>query len=75
MNSMHINTARKIMDRAEFSIRFLTEKAEFRYIERAVSLKYNFRNGTRTIKAIPSGQIRRIRDALIYQLNDIEVFI
>lgn len=76
MNGMHLSQARRIMNADnEFSIEFLTEKGEMRKIGKAVSLKYSFQTGTRTIKCIPSNQIRRIRDVLIYRINDIEVFL
>ena len=78
MNSIHISTARKIMQSGEFSISFLTQKGEQRHIQRAVSLRYDFHTGTRTIKCIYDDrppQIRRIRDIFIYELNDIEVYL
>ncbi len=78
MNEIHINTARKIMQRSEFSISFLTQKGEQRHISRAVSLKYDFPTGTRTIKCLypdKPPQVRRIRDVLFFAVNDLEVFI
>lgn len=75
MESIHITTARKMMEKGEFSLDFLTAKGECRHIDKAVSLKWDFRTGTRTIKCIPSNQIRRIRDTLITAINDITVYI
>lgn len=76
MTSIHLSQARRIMERHEaFSIRFLTKDGEAVDIEKAISLKWDLRTGTRLIKAIPSNQIRRIRDVLILAINDTEVYI
>ncbi|MBD5273424.1 MAG: hypothetical protein HDS36_00960 [Bacteroides sp.] len=76
MNSIHLSQARRIMQSPrEFSLRFLTAKGEIRDIPRAISLKWDFDTGTRTIKCFPSNQIRRIRDCLILAINDIEIYI
>lgn len=73
---LHINDARKIMARPQpFSIKFLTTDSRIIHVESAVSLKEDLRSGTRTIKCIPSNQIRRVRDAFILELNDNKVFI
>lgn len=72
---INISVARKILDKGEFSLDFLTEAGECRHVSRAVSLKYNFKNGTRIIKCIPSNQIRRVRDMLIVAVNDEEVYL
>lgn len=71
---IHISTARKIFDKGEFSVSFLTARGECRHVEHAVSLKWDFHSGTRTIKCIPSGEIRRVRDAFIIAVNDEEVY-
>lgn len=44
-------------------------------VEPAVSLRYDFYTGMRTIKNIRSGQIRSIHDCLIVRINDFEVFL
>ncbi len=78
MDAMHLNTARKIIDRSEFSVTFLTLKGEIRHVQRAVSLKYDYLNGTRNIKCLFDDrppQIRKIRDIFIIEINDIEVYI
>lgn len=73
---IHLSAARKIMDLdRSFSITFLTADARTVTIDCAVSLKWDLRTGTRTIKAIPSGQIRRVRDSLIMAINGEEVYI
>lgn len=76
MDSVHLSTARRIMEQDKpFSIKFLTADARVVEIESAVSLKWDLRTGTRTIKAIPSGQIRRIRDSLILEINSLTVYL
>lgn len=76
MTDIHLNNARKLLDRPEpFSIDFLTADGACRHVDKAVSLRYDFETGTRRIKCLASGQIRRIRDVLIMAVNDIEVFI
>ena len=73
---LHLSSARKIMQQDKaFSIVFLTAEAKKIRIENAVSLKWDLRTGTRTLKAIPSGQIRRIRDSLILEINDTPVYL
>ncbi|MDE6237839.1 MAG: hypothetical protein K2M45_08230 [Muribaculaceae bacterium] len=74
MQSIHISQARRILNSPEIvSLGFLTAKGEIRRV-RCVSLKWDFKTGTRTVKCIPSNQIRRVRDALIFEINDIEVY-
>lgn len=76
MDSIHISQARRIMQSPRaFSLRFLTADGRCRFIDSAVSLKWDFGTGTRIIKCFPSNQIRRIRDVLITQINDIDVYI
>lgn len=78
MDAMHINTGRRIIDREEFSLTFLTAAGELRHIDRAVTLRYDYDTGTRNIKVLFDDrppQIRRIRDVLIVAVNDIEVYI
>lgn len=78
MTDIHLSTARKIMQHGEFSLSWVTQSGELRHADRAVSLKYDFKTGTRTIKIIfddKPPQIKRIRDVLITHINDIEVYV
>lgn len=78
MTEIHLSTARKIMQRGEFSISWLTQSGEKRHADRAVSLKYDMYTGTRSIKCQYDDKppkIRRIRDVLITHINDIEVYV
>lgn len=78
MDAISINTARKIIDSSEFSITFLTSAGEIRHVDRAVSLKYDYLSGTRNIKCLFDDrrpQLRKIRDAFILEVNDLDVFL
>lgn len=75
-SSIHLTEARKIMQRPEsFSLTVLASDGRVIEIKECVSLKWDFRTGTRTLKLIPSGQIRRIRDTLIIGLNSLTVYL
>ena len=39
------------------------------------SLRYDFYGGWRNVKILSSGEFRRIRDCLIFRVNDCEVFL
>lgn len=45
------------------------------HYEKAVSLRYDYYKGTRTIKLLTSHQIRMIHDVCIVGINDYEVFL
>lgn len=43
--------------------------------ENAVSLRYDYYKGTRSIKMLKSGQIRTIHDVCIIGIDDFDVFL
>lgn len=76
MNSIHINTLREILSHPEpVDLSLFTAKGEIQHYTNCISLRYNFRTGTRTVKLLASGQIRQVRDACIFQINGMEVFL
>ena len=76
MNSIHINTLREMLQQPEpVDLLLVTSKGEVQRYENCISLRYNFRAGTRTIKLLASGQIRQVRDVCIMQINGMEVFL
>ncbi len=76
MNSIHINTLREMLQHPEpVDLLLVTSKGEVQRYENCISLRYNFRAGTRTIKLLASGQIRQVRDVCIMQINGMEVFL
>ena len=56
-------------------ISLFTAKGEVQHYKNCISLRYDFRNGTRRIKLLSSGQIRQVRDVCIFQINGMEVFL
>lgn len=44
-------------------------------LNKCVSLRYDFYTGVRNIKVLSSGQIRKIRDVCIFEINGMKVFI
>lgn len=76
MNAIHINTLRDILAHPEpVDISLFTANGEIQHYTNCISLRYNFRAGTRTVKLLTSGQIRQVRDACIFQVNGMEVFL
>lgn len=53
----------------------VTAKGETREYKNVIGLKAQHYSGTRNIKFVESGQIRRIRDCLILRINGLEVFL
>lgn len=45
------------------------------HLQRCISLRYSFYSGTRNVKILASGQIRKIRDCCIFRINSQEVFL
>lgn len=76
MNTIHINTMREMLQHPEpVELTIVTAKGEIQHYQNCISLRYNFRTGTRTIKLLTSGQIRQVRDVCIFQINGMEVFL
>ena len=76
MNAIHISTARKMLLQPEpVDLVVLTAKGELREYKQVVGLKAQHYSGTRNIKFLQSGQIRKIRDCLILRINGLEVFL
>lgn len=75
MNKIHITTARKILESPEpVELTVLTTKAEMRTYKNAVGLRRQHYAGSRNIKLLDSGEIRKIRDCLILAINGSQVF-
>lgn len=78
-STIHINEARKILDRGDPVTMTITKKdGSLLRITRdnpVVSLSYDVYTGLRTVKFLRSGQKRTIRDCLILAVNDFEVFL
>ncbi len=48
---------------------------EILHLQNCISLRYDFYAGTRNVKLLSNGQIRKIRDACIFQVNNLTVFL
>ena len=76
MRAIHINTLREILSHPEpVAIALFPAQGEIQHYKNCISLRYDFRNGTRRIKLLSSGQIRQVRDVCIFQINGMEVFL
>lgn len=58
-----------------FDLKCWTQKGAILEVHDAVALRYNFYEGTQTIKFLKSGEIRRIRLNLIFEFNGTSVFL
>lgn len=78
---IHISQAREIMNSGvAFDVSVWDARGKPQSYSGVVSLKYDVTNGTRNLKFVNSGAsrgvpIRRIRDALIFRINGIEVYV
>lgn len=76
MQNLHISEARKLLDRGEpVSLDVVKKDGSIMQLKNCVSLRYDYRQGTRNVKLLDSRQIRQIRDNLIIAINNIEVYI
>ena len=74
-NKIHISTARQMLISPEpLDLVVLTTKGELREYKNVIGLKPHHYAGSRNIKFIDSGEIRKIRDCLILAVNGLEVF-
>ena len=76
MQSIHISTARLILNRPEpVDIRLWTRSGEIQTWHRCISIKYDHYKGTRKFKLLDSNQIRQMRESCLFELNGMEVFL
>ena len=74
--SIHITTARTMLNSGDtVDISVWKANGEILHLYNCISLRYDFYAGTRNIKLLTSGQIRKIRDCCIFAVNDCEVFL
>ena len=75
MTSIHISTARRILQAPEpVNLKCWTKSGAIIELNDAIPLRYNFYEGTQQLKILASRQIRTIRLNLIFELNGTEVF-
>lgn len=75
MAKIHISTARKMLTSPDpVDLTVLTTKGELRQYNGVIGLKAQHYSGSRNVKFLESGEIRKIRDCLIVGINGCEVF-
>ena len=75
MQSIHITPLRKILSSPEpIDIRLWPRNGKIQSWHRCISLKYDFYKGTRRMKLLDSNEIWKLRDAWIFEVNGIEVY-
>lgn len=77
--SIHINEARRILDKGD-PVRLSVVKKDGSILDitdqnPVVSLSYDVYTGLRTIKFLRSGEKRTIRDCMIIAINDYDIFL
>lgn len=76
MQSIHISTARKILQAPEpVNIKCWKKDGSIMELHDAIPLRYNFYEGTQHFKIIASREIRTVRICLIFELNSCTVFL
>lgn len=76
MQKIHLSTAIKMLESPEpVDLVVLTKSGELRSYNNVVGLNRQHYAGSRNIKFLNSGEIRKIRDCLILQINGLEVFL
>ena len=74
--SVHLTVARKMLDAHDpVDLKVWKKNGEIMVMKNVRSLRYSYRGGYRTILFLTSGEKRRIRDCLIFEINGLEVFI
>ena len=68
MNAIHLSTAQAMLQRPD-----PVDLVVWR--DNCISLRYDYYEGTRTVKLLNSNEIRKVRDVCIYQINGMEVFL
>lgn len=75
MQSIHISTARVMLNRPEpVDLKLWTRTGEIQEWNNVISIKYEHYKGTRKMKFLNSGQIRMCRECCIFNINGMEVF-
>lgn len=74
--SIHISTARTMLNSGDpVDIHVWKSTGEILHLHNVISLRYDFYGGWRNVKLLASGECRKIRDACIFRVNDLEVFL
>lgn len=72
---IHIKNALMLLNSPEpVELKIVTAKGEVQVYKNCIGLKYDHYTGTRNVKLLDSGEIRKVRDCLILAINGMEVF-
>lgn len=75
-SSVHLSTARMMLNVHDpVDLKVWKRDGSVMELHRCISLHYDFHTGVRNVKILSSGQIRKIRDVLIFEINGMEVFV
>ena len=75
-HAIHITTLKRMLQSPEpVDIKLWTRSGEILSWHRCISLRYDFYKGTRRMKLLDSNEIRQLRDACVFEINGLEVFI
>ena len=76
MQSIHISTARLMLNRPEpVDIRLWTRSGEIQEWKNIICIRYEHYTGLRKFKFLNNGQIRACRECCIFEINGMEVFL
>lgn len=75
-NAVHITTARAMLNSGDpVDISVWKSDGSILRLKNCVGLRYDFYGGWRNVKILSSGEIRKIRDCCIFEINNMEVFL
>ena len=80
MNTIHLSTAQAMLQRpapVDLVVWRSSGKnaGELLHYDNCISRRYDYYEGTRTVKLLNSNEIRKVRDVCIYSINGMEVFL
>ena len=74
--SIHITTARTMLNSGDpVDLSVWKSDGSILHLHNVISLRYDYYGGWRNIKLLTSGEMRRIRDCCVFQINGLEVFL
>lgn len=72
---IHISEVHRIVERGEFSLKFVATSGEIIDVKRAICSSFHSEGRTMNIKFCDSGQIRKVRRCSIIEINGKEVVV
>ena len=76
MQALHLTQALAMLNAGSpVSLRVVTARGRIMPADNVISLSYDRYKGTRSIKFLRSGKIRKIHDVCIIAINDFDVYL